>query len=223
LGNEIENGLDADHGVCVSTSRGSQKVWEPSQRLLLEVLPLLPEELHRRLPLLSLLPQPSLLPLVCKICSRYAISNLRYTSFELIARHLQLAQQQQQAGAAGGGGLGAGAGANINIGGMNLQQLAASPQAAQLRELVRTNPQMLQPVVQQLAASDPALAQAIAQNPELLYQILAGGDGEGMEGIEGEGGELPPGAHVVELSAAEREAVQRVSPILICSSMFCVL
>jgi hypothetical protein len=66
---------------------------------------------------------------------------------------------------------------------------------------------MLQPLIQQLAAQDPRLAQAIAQNPEMLFQIL-GGALEG-EGEEGEGG-IPPGATVIELTQAEREAVERV-------------
>jgi hypothetical protein len=50
------------------------------------------------------------------------------------------------------------------------------------------------------------MGQALAQNPELLYQIL----GDGGEGGEGEG-EGEGEGQVITLSAEDSEAVQRVS------------
>jgi UV excision repair protein RAD23 len=74
------------------------------------------------------------------------------------------------------------------------------------------NPNMIQPLIQQLAASNPQLAQMFAQNPEALLQLLGGNEGE-FEG-EGEGGEqVPPGAHVVHVSEEERAAIERVSVV----------
>ena len=63
---------------------------------------------------------------------------------------------------------------------------------------------MIQPVLQQLAASNPGVAQALAQNPEALMRLL-GLDEEGAA----TGG--PGGQHVVEVTAEENEAILRVS------------
>lgn len=72
---------------------------------------------------------------------------------------------------------------------------------------------MIQPVIQQLAAQNPQIAQAIAQNPEALMQLLGGGPGgEGEGEWEGEG-DLPPGAHVVSVTEEERAAIERVSTV----------
>lgn len=72
------------------------------------------------------------------------------------------------------------------------------------------NPAMLQPLIQQLAASNPGIAQAFAQNPEALLQLLGANGGEGGE-YEGEDGEqVPPGAHVVHVSEEEQAAIHRV-------------
>jgi hypothetical protein len=138
-----------------------------------------------------------------KISSRYYLSQF---CLLILTVSQQLAQQQQQQQAAQNPLGGAGRG---GLGGGNLQQLMNSPQAAQLRQLVQTNPAMLQTLIQSLAASDPALAQTLAQNPEMLMQMLAG-ENMGGEGDDGEGNPIPPGATVIELTPAEREAVQRV-------------
>jgi UV excision repair protein RAD23 len=125
------------------------------------------------------------------------------TAHTLTAR-AQLAQQQQQQAQA----------ANPLAGGrVNLQALANSGQLGQLRTLVQNNPQMLQPLIQQLAAQDPQLAAAVTANPELLFQILGVGlAAEGDDAMEGDAqGGIPPGAHVIELTQNERAAVERVS------------
>jgi len=118
----------------------------------------------------------------------------------------QLAQQQQQqaapgvpnplAGVVGAGGAGAG---TIDIG-----ALRDSAQVQQLRDMVAQNPAMVQPLIQQLAASNPVLAQAIAQNPEALYQLL------GVEPPEGDDAQLPPGTHIVNVTEEERAAIERL-------------
>lgn len=69
------------------------------------------------------------------------------------------------------------------------------------------NPQLIGPLIQQLATQNPTIAQIIAQNPEALLQLL----GIELGGPEGEEEGLPPGAHVVSVTEEERAAIQRVS------------
>ncbi|KAH9159134.1 hypothetical protein EDB89DRAFT_2223126 [Lactarius sanguifluus] len=105
----------------------------------------------------------------------------------------QLAQQQQQqppsvptsAGGAGGA-PGLGALRNVN----------------ELREFVAQNPNSLQPLIQQLAQGNPQLAQALAANPGALLDLLGGEEGEDEA--------IPPGAHVVNVTHEEREAIERL-------------
>ncbi|KAI0256377.1 hypothetical protein BJV78DRAFT_1368495 [Lactifluus subvellereus] len=120
----------------------------------------------------------------------------------------QLAQQQQQQqqqpgyAAPGLGGLGGLGGAPA------MDALRSDPQVDGLRELASQNPALLQRMIQQLAASNPQLAQGLAQNPELLYQLL--NSSLGAEGGE-EGDLLPPGAHVIQVTPEERDAIARAS------------
>ncbi|KAF4620336.1 hypothetical protein D9613_000637 [Agrocybe pediades] len=113
----------------------------------------------------------------------------------------QLAQQQQS----GGGNPGAAGGAQAPPG-LNLDALRDNPQIQQLRQQMITNPELIQPLIQQLAAQNPAIAQMLAQNPEALLQLL------GIELADMDEGEdsLPPGAHVVSVTEEERAAIQRL-------------
>jgi len=116
-------------------------------------------------------------------------------------------QQQQQQAAPGGPNLLSGIG---GPGPVDLAALRDSPQIQQLRELMAQNPTMVQPLIQQLAASNPGIAQMFAQNPEALLQLLGGNECE----FEGEGGEqLPPGAQVVHVSEEERAAIERLEAL----------
>lgn len=116
----------------------------------------------------------------------------------------QLAQQQQQQQQAAGGvnplsGLrGPGAGAD------SLDGLRNNSHFEALRELVRQNPALIQPVIQQLAQNNPQMAQALANNPDALLQLL----GEGQDDMDTD---IPPGAQVISVTPEEREAIQRVS------------
>jgi len=114
----------------------------------------------------------------------------------------QLAQQQQQQQAAPGGGAPGAAGQ----GAIDINALRESPQIQQLREMVAQNPALLQPMLQQLAQSNPAMAQMFAQNPEALYQLLGNGEGE-------EGGGLPPGTQFVNVTEEERAAIERLEAL----------
>ena len=110
-------------------------------------------------------------------------------------------------GGAGAGGLGAGAGAGA--GGQdegaapNLDFLRNNPQFQQLRQIVQQQPQMLEPILQQVAAGNPQVAQIIASHPEQFMQLLA-------EDADDDAA-LPPGAQQISVTEEEREAIERVS------------
>lgn len=67
---------------------------------------------------------------------------------------------------------------------------------------------MMDTVLQQVANSNPQLAQLIASQPEAFMQLLMEGAGE-----EGDV-PLPPGAQSVSVTEAERDAIERVSDAL---------
>ena len=90
-----------------------------------------------------------------------------------------MAQQQQQSHAGGAAPAGAGSGPG---GQLNLEALRNNPQIQQLREQMAQNPQLIGPLIQQLATQNPTIAQIIAQNPEALLQLL----GIELGGAEGE-------------------------------------
>jgi hypothetical protein len=73
--------------------------------------------------------------------------------------------------------------------------------------MVQENPALIQPLMQQIATSNPQLAQLINQNPQALYDLLgAGAPGEG----EGEDDFLGPQVMHVDLTEADAAAVERV-------------
>ncbi len=115
------------------------------------------------------------------------------------------------AGAAAGlAGLGAGAGAAAAAAGTggglgNLDFLRNNPQFQQLRQVVQQQPQMLEPILQQVGAGNPQLATLIGQNPDQFLQLLS-------EDVD-EDAPLPPGAQAVSVTEEEREAIERVSAL----------
>jgi UV excision repair protein RAD23 len=72
------------------------------------------------------------------------------------------------------------------------------------------NPGLIQPLIQQIVASNPAAAQALNENPDLLFRIL----GEGLEGEDFGGGEGGEGEHqTIAITPEDDAAIQRVSAI----------
>jgi UV excision repair protein RAD23 len=107
----------------------------------------------------------------------------------------QAAQQQQQQSA----------GANPDF--ANLRNTA---HFQQIRQLVQSNPALLQPLLQQLGQSNPELLRSINADPNgFLQALLEGVDDEGLEG--GQGGQVPPGSQMVQVTQEEKEAIDRVS------------
>jgi len=87
----------------------------------------------------------------------------------------------------------------------NLDFLRNNPQFQQLRQVVQQQPQMLEPILQQVGAGNPQLAQLIGQHPEQVLQLLSeDGDNDAP---------LPPGAQAISVTEEERAAIERVSPL----------
>nr|XP_018259681.1 UV excision repair protein Rad23 [Kwoniella dejecticola CBS 10117]OBR81839.1 UV excision repair protein Rad23 [Kwoniella dejecticola CBS 10117] len=105
----------------------------------------------------------------------------------------------------GAGGLGGMPGA----GGAGAGGLANAPHLQQIREMVQQNPALIQPLLQQIAASNPQLAQLINENPQALYELLGAG-GEGDEEDDGFGG---PQVMQVNLTQEEAAAVERLEAL----------
>jgi UV excision repair protein RAD23 len=72
--------------------------------------------------------------------------------------------------------------------------------------MVQQNPELIQPLLQQVAAQNPALAQMFNQNPQALYELL--GAGLGGEDEDDYGGEE---VMQINLTPEEAAAVERVS------------
>ncbi|RYP01762.1 hypothetical protein DL764_006082 [Monosporascus ibericus] len=117
---------------------------------------------------------------------------------------------QQGGGRSGGAGnargaAAAAAAAGASVGGRdlgNLDFLRNNAQFQQLRQVVQQQPQMLEPILQQLGAGNPQLAQLIAQNPEQFLNLL-GEDGD-------DDAPLPPGAQAIAVTEEERDAIERL-------------
>lgn len=87
----------------------------------------------------------------------------------------------------------------------NLDFLRSNPHFQQLRQLVQQQPHMLEPILQQVAAGNPQIAQMIGQNSEQFLQLLSEDLGEDEEG------QLPPGTQAISVTEEERDAIERVS------------
>ena len=131
----------------------------------------------------------------------------------------EAAAQAGQGGRGGGGaarggaataGAGAGAGAGVAAGGLgNLDFLRNNPQFQQLRQVVQQNPQMLEPILQQVGAGNPQLAELIGQYPDEFLALL----GEDTDNDA----PLPPGTQSIPVTEEERAAIERVS---VCKYIF---
>lgn len=70
----------------------------------------------------------------------------------------------------------------------------------QIRERLLQNPAYLQQLMQELQAANPALYQAVQQNPQILAQLLMGG-----------GGARRPPHGGIQVTPEEKAAIDRVS------------
>lgn len=86
----------------------------------------------------------------------------------------------------------------------NLDFLRSNPHFQQLRQLVQQQPHMLEPILQQVAAGNPQIAQIIGQNSDQFLQLLS-------EEGDDEDAALPPGTQAISVTEEERDAIERVS------------
>ena len=122
----------------------------------------------------------------------------------------EAAAQAGQGGRGGttgrGGATGAAAGDAAGAGGANagnLDFLRNNPQFQQLRQIVQQQPQMLEPILQQVGTGNPQLAAMIAERPEEFLRLLAEDQGD-------DDAALPPGAQAIQVTEEEREAIERL-------------
>ncbi|KAF2734153.1 UV excision repair protein Rad23 [Polyplosphaeria fusca] len=112
------------------------------------------------------------------------------------------AGQGGRGGGSGGARSGGSGGAGAALGANSLEFLRNNPQFQQLRQVVQQQPQMLEPILQQVGAGNPQLAALIQQNPEQFLQLLAEDADEDTP--------LPPGAQAISVTEEEREAIERL-------------
>ncbi|KAL7332929.1 UV excision repair protein rad23 [Mucor circinelloides] len=97
-------------------------------------------------------------------------------------------QQQQQQQSAGGN--------------TDFSSLRNTPHFQQIRQLVQSNPALLQPLLQQLGQSNPELLRTINADPNGFLQAL-------LEGAEDEEG-APPGSSMIQVTQEEKAAIDRL-------------
>lgn len=98
-----------------------------------------------------------------------------------------------------------GQGASVAPNTSALDFLRDNPQFIEMRRMVQQQPHLLEPLIQQLAASNPQLAALITQNSEAFLHLL----GEGLE----EGGGVPEGATEIQVTPEEQDAIERLSAL----------
>jgi len=88
--------------------------------------------------------------------------------------------------------------------------LRQHPQFNLLRQMVQTNPQLLQPVLQQLGEQNPQILQLINQHQQEFIQLInepvQGGAQGGIPGV----GAPPPGAQYIQVTVEEKAAIDRL-------------
>lgn len=85
----------------------------------------------------------------------------------------------------------------------NLDFLRNNTQFQQLRQVVQQQPQMLEPILQQVAAGNPQLAAIISAHPDQFLELLGEDTGD-------DDAPLPPGAASISVTEEERDAIERL-------------
>ncbi|KAI8580612.1 hypothetical protein K450DRAFT_236437 [Umbelopsis ramanniana AG] len=89
--------------------------------------------------------------------------------------------------------------------GSDLSFLRSNEQFQQLRQLVQANPNLLQPLLQQVGQTNPELLRIINNDPQAFLQMLAEGGDDDDEGTT-----APAGSQVIQVTQEEKEAIDRL-------------
>jgi UV excision repair protein RAD23 len=103
-----------------------------------------------------------------------------------------------------------------------LEFLQTQPQFQNLRQVLQRNPEMLQPLLQTIGQSNPQLLQLISQNQQefirMINEPVAGGQGAQQGAVGGQQlgaqGQGTPYT-TIQVTAEEKEAIERVNPLLV--------
>lgn len=87
--------------------------------------------------------------------------------------------------------------------------MRSNEQFQQLRQLVQANPNLLQPLLQQVGQTNPELLRIINNDPQAFLQMLAEGGDDDEEGTT-----APAGSQVIQVTQEEKEAIDRVSILM---------
>ncbi|ODQ63472.1 UV excision repair protein Rad23 [Nadsonia fulvescens var. elongata DSM 6958] len=97
------------------------------------------------------------------------------------------------------------AGDNADLG--ELEFLRSNPQFQQVRELVQQNPNLMEPILQQLVSQNPQLGALINSNPDGFIRLLT----EGLTETDfNDDEQLPPGAQQLTITVEENDAIDRL-------------
>ncbi|KAK6457720.1 nucleotide excision repair protein [Scheffersomyces xylosifermentans] len=93
-------------------------------------------------------------------------------------------------------------------------ELGDEDQINLLRTALQSNPELIQPLLEQLGQSNPQIAQLIQQDPEAFVRTFLGGGGDELgyevEGEEGAEGDAPAGQIRIALSESDQNAINRL-------------
>ncbi|MFH4976149.1 hypothetical protein AB6A40_002858 [Gnathostoma spinigerum] len=106
-------------------------------------------------------------------------------------------------------------GGGTETGAHGLDFLRQLPQFENLRELVQSNPSILPQILQQIAATNPALMETIQQNQQEFVNLLNSTEGRGTSGGAGgnTGTQRQPREIAIEVTPAERDAINRLKSL----------
>lgn len=109
---------------------------------------------------------------------------------------------------------GANASSGVNAGAaVGEREAAGIADLNQLRSIVEQDPQLLEPLLQEIM-SNPQARAAVEENPEMLGMLLDGlgaaPHGDEMEDGDEEGGAAAPGSTTIQVTAEENDAISRL-------------
>lgn len=129
-------------------------------------------------------------------------------------QHENLFEAAAAAAGAGAGGAGSGAGAGAGSAEGDIGGLGDDQQMQLLRAALQSNPELIQPLLEQLAASNPQIANLIQQDPEAFIRMfLSGAPGSGNDlgfEFEDESGETGAGGAAAAATGEDEQGTIRI-------------